>query len=125
MKPSKSRRNLSPARERVATQRRPRASIPARLPGTGGDAWTRARRKSIRAVAFAAVDTSHPIGIFESLILAVLQGVPIQCSETELHRELCYLEKKGVIRLDRADGALWMASLAGPATGVAPVRQTR
>lgn len=112
MKPSKSRRNLSPAREQVATQRRPRASIPARLPGTGGDAWTRARRKAIRAVVFAAVDASRPIGIFESLILAVLQGVLMQCSETELRRELCYLEKKGVIRLDRVGGAPWLVGTA-------------
>lgn len=116
MKASKSRRNLSPPRGRVATQRQPRASMPARLPGTGGDAWTRAWRKAIRAVAFAAVDSSRPIGIFESLILCVLQGVPIQCSETELRRELCYLEKKGVIRIDRVDGAPWMARIAGPAT---------
>ena len=143
MKPSKSHRNLPPGRERVTKQRQPRASMPARQAGAGGKAADRAgpnrvqasppgkkfhmsintmrreRRKAIRAIAFAAIESSRPIAIWETTILSVLRGVPIQCRETELRRELCYLEDKGIIRLDRVDGAPWMARIVGPATGFA------
>ncbi len=78
-----------------------------------------ARRKDIRVIAFAAIDAGHPIGANESLILRVLGNVAIACSESELRRELCYLEDKGIIRLDRLDGAPWLARLVGPATGIA------
>ena len=78
-----------------------------------------ARRKDIRVIAFAAIDAGHPIGANESLILGVLRNVAIACSESELRRELCYLEDKGIIRLDRLDSAPWLARLVGPATGIA------
>ena len=72
----------------------------------------------IQVIAFAIIDSGHPIGANEALILRILQNLGIQCSETELRRELCYLEDKGVIRLDRVDGALWLVRLVGPATGI-------
>jgi hypothetical protein len=79
-----------------------------------------ARRKDIQIIAFAVIDAGHPIGADESMILSVLRNVAIQCSETELRRELCYLEDKGIIYLDRLDGlGRWRARLAGLATGIA------
>jgi len=144
MKPKqRTHRNCPPARERVATQRQPRASIVARLPGAGRKAADRAgpnrvqasppgkkshmsnstrprgRRKEIQIIVFAVIDSARPIGVYEPLILSVLRDVSIQCSESQLRRELCYLEEAGVIRLDRVDDAPWRASLAGRATGIA------
>ena len=78
-----------------------------------------ARRTDIQIIAFAAIDAGHPIGVNDSLILSVLGNVAVPCSESELRRELCYLEDKGVIRLHRVDGAPWLARLVGPATGIA------
>ena len=81
-----------------------------------------ARRTDIQIIAFAAIDAGHPIGVNESLILSVLGNVAVPCSEPELRRELCYLEEKGIIHLDRLDGSgRWRARLVGPATGISVI----
>ncbi len=81
--------------------------------------WPRARRKMIRLIVVAILDNARPIGAFDSLILSVLRDISIQCSETELRRELRDLEHKGVIRLNRVNDMRWLACLAGPETSVA------
>lgn len=125
MKTTKSKRNSQPASKRVATQRQPCVSKCDRLQGAGGNAadragpariQTRARRKQIQEFAVAAIMAGRPFPVAESLILAVIQGMPIQCSETELRRELGYLEEKEVIHLDRIKGGPWLAWIAGQAT---------
>ena len=83
---------------------------------SGGEA---ADRKNIQVIAFAIIDAGHPIGANEFIILRVLQNLSIRCRVAELRRELCYLEGKGIIRIEREPLAPWRVRLVGPATGIA------
>lgn len=132
MKPSKSHRNLPATGKRIFGQRQPPASEFAHLVALGRSkpldrllALGRSRSKAIdltwrvQVIAFAVIDAGHPIGANESMILSVLHNLSIRCSKAELRSELCDLEEKGIIRLERLDGAPWLARLVGPATGIA------
>lgn len=140
MKSSKSHSNLPATGKRVVTQRQRPALKLAHLvaykgqakpierhmrafgvidksPGVSGGEV--ADRKNIQVIAFAIIDAGHPIGANESMILSVLHNLSIRCSKAKLRSELCDLEEKGIIRLDREPLTPWRVRLVGPATGIA------
>ena len=140
MKSSKSHSNLPATGKRVVTQRQRPGLKLAHLVAYNGQAKPSERhmrafgvidkspgvscgkaadRKNIQVIAFAIIDAGHPIGANEFMILRVLQNLSIRCRVAELRRELCYLEGKGIIRIEREPLAPWRARLVGPATGIA------
>ena len=71
----------------------------------------RARRETIRWIALDALNHGRPYAVAEPLMLSAIQGVPVQCSALELRRELDYLEHRGLVTLNRIEGAPWSAEL--------------
>jgi hypothetical protein len=71
----------------------------------------RNRRELVRWYVLVAINSGRPEVVAESLILSAIQSVPIQCTALELRRELDYLEERGLVELDRHEGAPWAAKL--------------
>jgi hypothetical protein len=88
---------------------------PVYYTGSAGGRLVRVRpaqSEHIRECVLAAIAAARPYPVAESLILNALRRMPIQCSETELRRELDYLDDEGLIHLDRLEGAPWLARIA-------------
>jgi hypothetical protein len=82
----------------------------------------RARREQIRWIVLDALNHGRPYAVAEPLVLSAIQGVPIQCTALDLRRELGYLEDRGLVELNKLEGAPWTAKLTR--TGVDVVDYT-
>jgi hypothetical protein len=82
----------------------------------------RARHELIRWIALTACEKGRPYPVAEPLILSIMQSVPVECTALELRRELGYLEDRGLVRLNKLEGAPWTAKLTR--TGVDVVDYT-
>lgn len=71
----------------------------------------RARRETIRWIILEALNHGRPYEVAETLILAAVQAVPLQCTALELRRELDYLEDRKLITVRRMEAAPWTAEL--------------
>jgi len=87
----------------------------------GLDTWQSVQRALIRWTVLDAVNHGRPYPVAESLILRVIEQLPIQCTALELRRELEYLEGKYLV-LWRCEGAPWTALLTS--AGVDAVEYT-
>jgi hypothetical protein len=87
----------------------------------GLNPWQAAQREHIRWIVLDAVNHGRPYPIAETLILRVIESLPIQCTALELRRELEYLEGKYVV-LWRCEGAPWIVLLTS--AGVDAVEYT-
>src|SRR5712664_954403 len=69
------------------------------------------RRELIRWYVMMAIYAGRPNHVAEPLLLSTIQSVPIQCTAMELRQELDYLEERGLVELERLEGAPWVAKL--------------
>lgn len=65
----------------------------------------------IRWIVLDAINHGRPYPIAETLILAVIRKTPIQCSALELRLNIEYLDKFGLVKLERLESAPWTAQL--------------
>jgi len=63
-----------------------------------------ARRKNIRWRILAVCDSSRDIRLDEQLLLQVLSDTDLDVSPAELRKETSFLEKKGLINIDKDKG---------------------
>lgn len=70
------------------------------------------RRENIRWHAMVALNAGSPDPVAATLILSALQSVPgLAPTQHDLKRALDYLEERGLVRLDKPEGAPWIAHL--------------
>lgn len=69
------------------------------------------RRGLIRWYILIAANSGRPDEVAEPLVLSVIQSIPIECTALELRRELDYLEDRGLVELQRHEGAPWTAQI--------------
>jgi len=73
--------------------------------------FQKAQRETVRWIALDAIHHGRPYPVAEPLILGAIQGVPVQCTALDLRRELDYLEGRGLVLIQRLEGAPWAAEL--------------
>lgn len=63
------------------------------------------RLEEIRSFVLIGINDLQPYTVSEAVLSYALAHVGLKCSEIELRRELCLLESKGLIHLNRLEGA--------------------
>lgn len=71
----------------------------------------RAQRENLRWLILLTLQNARPLGAPESVILSVVQGVPMEVTVLELRRELSYLTDRGLIHVSGQSGPQWHAQL--------------
>ncbi len=57
------------------------------------------------------LNNARPIGAYEELVLATIQGIYTDATALELRRELDYLEDRKLVNLKKEPGGRWFADL--------------
>lgn len=57
------------------------------------------------------LNNARPIGAYEELVLATIQGIYPDASALELRRELDYLDDRKLVDLTKEPGGRWFAEL--------------
>ncbi|WP_027360879.1 hypothetical protein [Desulforegula conservatrix] len=69
------------------------------------------RRESMRWYILLTLNNARPIGAYEELVLATIQGIYTDATALELRRELDYLEDRKLVNLKKEPGGRWFADL--------------
>lgn len=69
------------------------------------------RRESMRWNILLTLNNARPIGAYEELVLATIQGIYPDASALELRRELDYLDDRKLVDLTKEPGGRWFAEL--------------
>jgi len=69
------------------------------------------RRESMRWYALLTLYNARPIGAFEELIIATLQGIYPDATQREVRLELDYLSDRKLIEVVRHADGRWFADL--------------
>jgi len=57
-------------------------------------------REQVRWLILATLDAGRPIGANEDMVLSAINAVPVQITRLELHKELDYLDTRGLISIE-------------------------
>lgn len=71
----------------------------------------RVRREHMRWVLILTLNNARPMGCYDSVALATIQGVYPDATELEVRRELDYLAERELIDLDKKPDGRWIAKL--------------
>lgn len=77
------------------------------------------RRESMRWMVLLTLYNASPIGAWEELVLATLQGMYPDASALEVRRHLDYLSDRGLVALRKEPSGRWFADLTRDGTDVA------
>lgn len=69
------------------------------------------RRESMRWHILLTLNNARPIGAYEELVLATIQGIYQDATALELRRELDYLSDRKLIDLTKEPSGRWLAEL--------------
>ncbi|MDA8257954.1 MAG: hypothetical protein M0Z99_20405 [Betaproteobacteria bacterium] len=69
------------------------------------------RRETMRWNILLALNNARPIGAYEELVLATMQGMFPDASALEVRRELDYLADRELVELRKEPGGRWFADL--------------
>lgn len=69
------------------------------------------RRESMRWHILLTLNNSRPIGAYEELVLATVQGIFPDATHLEIRRELDYLADRGLIDLTKEPSGRWFSDL--------------
>ncbi|WP_027360802.1 hypothetical protein [Desulforegula conservatrix] len=69
------------------------------------------RRETIRWYILLTLNNARPIGAYEELVLATIQGIHPDATALELRRELDYLEDRKLVDLKKEPCGRWFAGL--------------
>ena len=68
--------------------------------------------ETIRWNVLVAANSARPAPVSETLVLSMIQAIPIECDATQLRREFDYLEGRGLISVKRLEVAPWLIGLS-------------
>lgn len=73
--------------------------------------WAKIRRENIRWQILLTLNNARPYGVFERIILAVIQAEYPDATQQEIRRELCYLGDRDLVEIDRQPDGRWHGEL--------------
>lgn len=79
----------------------------------------RVRRETMRWLVILTLHNASPMGAYEELVLATVQGMFPDATALEVRRMLDYLSDRALVELDRQPGGRWFADLTRDGTDVA------
>lgn len=70
-------------------------------------------REQARWLILISLDAGRPESVYEDLILSAINAVPVQITRQELHKEMDYLETRGLISISGKEdpSKKWSAKL--------------
>lgn len=77
------------------------------------------RREAMRWYVLLTLNNARPIGAYEELVLATIQGILPDATQMELRRELDYLNDRELVELKREPAGRWFAHLTRHGVDVA------
>lgn len=77
------------------------------------------RRETMRWLVILTLHNASPIGAFEELVLATVQGMFPDATALEVRRVLDYLSDRGLVKLDKQPAGRWFADLTRYGTDLA------
>lgn len=69
------------------------------------------RREHVRWLLILTLNNARPVGCYEEVILATLQGMYPDATQLEVRRELDYLAERGLVKLDKQPSGRWFGDL--------------
>lgn len=69
------------------------------------------RRESLRWYILLTLNNARPIGAYEELVLATIQGIYVDGTQMEVRRELDYLGDRELIEVRRDPDGRWFTHL--------------
>lgn len=77
------------------------------------------RREAMRWYILLTLNNARPIGAYEELVLATIQGILPDATQMELRRELDYLNDRELVELNREPAGRWFSHLTRHGVDVA------
>lgn len=77
------------------------------------------RRETMRWLVILTLHNASPIGAFEELVLATVQGMFPDATALEVRRVLDYLFDRELVKLDKQPSGRWFADLTRYGTDLA------
>ncbi len=71
----------------------------------------RVRREHMRWTLILTLNNARPVGCYDSVALATVQGVYPDATDVEVRRELDYMEGRRLVDLDKRPDGRWVAKL--------------
>lgn len=81
--------------------------------------FAKTRRESLRWYILLTLNNARPIGAYEELVLATIQGIYPDATQLELRRELDYLDERELLTLRREPDGHWFTALTRHGVDVA------
>lgn len=76
------------------------------------------RRESMRWYVLLTLYNASPVGAYEELILATMQGIYPDATQMEIRNQLDYLSDRDLVKLNKEPGGRWFADLTRVGTDV-------
>jgi len=77
------------------------------------------RRETLRWLVILTLHNASPMGAYEELVLATVQGMFSDATALEVRRALDYLSDRELVKLDKQPGGRWFSDLTRNGTDVA------
>lgn len=77
------------------------------------------RRETMRWLVILTLHNASPMGAYEELVLATVQGMFPDATALEVRRILDYLSDRELVTLDKQPGGRWFADLTRNGTDLA------
>lgn len=81
----------------------------------------RAEREYLRWLILSVLWHGRPYGVSESVMMLTARDVLLRVTSDQVRAELCYLEKRGLVKVDRRQ-AVWHAELTADGESVVDYR---
>lgn len=69
------------------------------------------RRETMRWNIILVLNNARPVGAYEELMLAAMQGMFLDASALEVRREMDYLADRALVKLIKEPGGRWFSEL--------------
>ncbi|MDP2432906.1 MAG: hypothetical protein Q8O33_12850 [Pseudomonadota bacterium] len=76
------------------------------------------RRESMRWYVLLTLYNASPVGAYEELILATMQGIYPDATQLEIRQQLDYLSDRALVRVDKQPSGRWFGDLTRCGTDV-------
>jgi len=76
------------------------------------------RRESMRWYVLLTLYNAAPVGAYEELVLATMQGIYPDATQLEIRQQLDYLADRNLVQLTKEPGGRWFSDLSRNGTDV-------
>lgn len=76
------------------------------------------RRESMRWYVLLTLYNARPVGAYEELVLATMQGIYPDATQLEIRQQLDYLSDRELVKLTREPSGRWFSDLTRTGTDV-------